>query len=264
MFTNDGVHAGPGDYESIFSQRGREYNLGMTRYPLARAKEFAVVVNALEVSPGDAILDAPSGGGYLGGFLPENLQHGLIELDPAKEFRQAAAPQAIAQGPAAGRNAIIAPLDAIPIQSAGCDAIASVAGLHHATDLGAIFTEFRRVLRADGSLVILEVDEGSSVDRFLNGFVNQHNSSGHCGEFIDDNFVKCLADCNFTVKQDAMACYTWDFDSCTAMVEFTRLIFGLDLADDATIREGIATTLGYEERKDGCFMNWELRLITAS
>lgn len=264
MFTKKTSQTADQQYASIFARRGREYNRGMLTYPLARAQEFKVAVNALAPKSGETVLDAPSGGGYLQGFLPKDLELRLIEVDPAPEFRPSGALGGQTSADAASRQSIIAPLEAMPVEGNSCDGVVSIAGLHHARDLHGIFAEFRRVLKPSGRLVILEVDKGSPVDTFLNTFVDQYNSGGHSGEFIDTEFLRSLSDSGFRITKDCMQRYTWDFATRRAMIEFTRLVFGLDLADDYAVLGGIGDTLGFTEHADGsCAMNWELRLVTA-
>lgn len=258
VFASDTETAAQDDYATIFARRGREYNQSMLAYPLARAREFTTGITALAPETGETIIDAPAGGGYLQHFLPQDLEIRLVEVDPAIEFRSDEKPELSG---AARSEVLIAPLDAIPLEDGLGDGIISIAGLHHTSNLTEVFLEFRRVLKASGRLVIMEVDSGSPVDGFLNGFVNRYCSEGHVGAFVGKAFRASLAAAGFQIQRDEMVPYTWDFPDRSAMVEFARLIFGLDLADSDTIQNGIGETVGFAENHSGCHMNWGLRLL---
>lgn len=263
MFENSSVQKGrtpeapEPQYAEIFAKRGQEYNLSMQRYPQARAKEFEAAIAAIKPRARELICDAPSGGGYLARHMNPDLQLRVVEVDPTDGFQ----PQAGAAAPAG--QPIIAPLNEIPLNDGACDAIVSIAGLHHANNLNEIFTEFRRLLSSRGRVVILEVAEGSPVDRFLNGFVDTHCSLGHKGVFVNTHFYSQLDSAGLTVQHDDTAAYTWDFVNTDAMADFARLIFGLDLADKRQIIQGIGDILGFSEAQGGCQMHWQLRQIIA-
>ncbi|MEM8491143.1 MAG: class I SAM-dependent methyltransferase [Pseudomonadota bacterium] len=249
-------------YESIFAKRGREYNHAMTQYPRARAEEFLAAINALNPITGETIIDAPAGGGYLSSFLPPELGLNILEVDPAVEFRQDQGARKRGRNPNDSR-VYIAPLTNIPVIDNTADALVSIAGLHHAESLGAVFSEFARVLKPQGRVVILEVETDSIVDRFLNGFVNANNPDGHKGRFVDEGFRAELANAGFTITEDRSLKYHWNFRDSRAMSRFASLMFGLDLADYDEIVAGISETLGFEENEIGCRMNWGLRLLSA-
>ncbi|MEM6486219.1 MAG: class I SAM-dependent methyltransferase [Pseudomonadota bacterium] len=234
----------------------------MTQYPRARAEEFLAAINALNPVSGETIIDAPAGGGYLANFLPREHGLGIIEVDPAVEFRQDQGARKKGRHPNDSR-VYIAPLTNIPVNDNTADALVTIAGLHHAQSLGDVFSEFARVLKPAGRLVILEVETGSAVDRFLNGFVDAKNPDGHQGRFVDDGFRAELAEAEFTITEDRALKYHWNFSDRTAMSRFASLMFGLDLADYKEIVDGISETLGFEENEIGCRMNWGLRLLCA-
>jgi hypothetical protein len=72
----------------------------------------------------------------------------------------------------------------------------------------------------------------------LNQFVDQHNSLGHKGVFFDESDAKLLRECGFSVRIEQKK-YSWVFDNQAQMVDFAKLLFGLDLADDDTILCGL-------------------------
>lgn len=61
-------------FEDIFQVRGSTYDRAMQRFPEARAMEFAQVVQAARLRPGDLVADVPAGGNYLRRYLPRSCQ----------------------------------------------------------------------------------------------------------------------------------------------------------------------------------------------
>ncbi|MFT4768763.1 MAG: ubiquinone/menaquinone biosynthesis C-methylase UbiE [Glaciecola sp.] len=226
----------------------------MSLSPKARRQEFSLAIEVARISDGDVVCDAPSGGGYLGQSLPPELNIQMIEVDPSEVF---------SRGPARGRAKIHqAPLNDIPLASDSCDAVVSIAGLHHEKDRVEVFRELRRLIRPGGRLCILEVAKDSIVDPFLNQFVHATNSMGHAGEFVDDSFRSELAVAEFLMQRDELFEYTWDFRDEQSMVEFVQLLFGLDKATPDQVLRGISRHLGYRCDEAGeCHMNWALQAI---
>lgn len=236
------------DYSAIFAQRARQYHHAMQTYPDARNAEFRAALQAL---PADAldILDVPSGGGYLQRHLPAGTR--LVTCDFSAGFANAAVP--------------LAQPGKLPYADARFDTVLSLTGLHHvdAPEQNAFLHECRRVLRPGGRLVIGEVAAGSPVDAFLNGFVDAHNSQGHEGVFFDDRFLQRLQDAGFSGCTMALCDYTWQFPDWNAAVFFCRNLFGIDRADDTTLRRGLETHLGAQETADGVQLPWQLLFFRA-
>jgi hypothetical protein len=95
----------------------------------------------------------------------------------------------------------------------------------------------------------------------LNGFVDQHNSMGHQGDFFTSHTISELSACGFNVTHHYRKSYPWLFTDEQAMTQCCRLMFGLDRATDEQIRVGIAGCLGYVNTQAGCAMNWELLFL---
>ena len=243
-------------YGKIFDQRGEAYHRAMTLFPEARHREFQLAVDSLALRGGEVLCDIPAGGGYLVEHLPAELEIHLIAVDPSAAFAR--------QWVGIEIESHLAPLNNLPIADDACDAVVSIAGLHHIEDRASVFAELRRVLRRDGRLCILEVASGSLVDPFLNDFVHTHNSMGHVGRFIDDDFRTDLEAAQFEIMRDELCHYTWEFADEVSMAEFVRLIFGLDKAEREDVLKAIADLLGYRRGDDGCHMNWEMQLLVAT
>jgi ubiquinone/menaquinone biosynthesis C-methylase UbiE len=56
--------------------------------------------------------------------------------------------------------------------------------LHHVDNRAQVFREFTRVVKPQGKIIIVDVEEGSTTADFLNVFVNKHNSRGTKGSLL--------------------------------------------------------------------------------
>ncbi|MCI0754014.1 class I SAM-dependent methyltransferase [Teichococcus vastitatis] len=107
--------------------------------------------------PGMTVLDIATGTGLVAREAARLAGAGgrVWGLDPSsgmlaearRALRNAAAPVALLQGRA----------EAIPLPDASVDFISMGYALRHVAELGATFAEFRRVLRPDGRLLLLEI-----------------------------------------------------------------------------------------------------------
>lgn len=240
-------------YTDIFAQRGPQYQEAMERWPAARDAEFAAIIADAELAPGLVLLDAPAGGGYLSRYIAPDVQ--VLELETTTGFH----PHATATRP----QILCSSLDAVPLADACADRVVSVAGLHHAPERSRIYREFARLLRPGGIFALADVAAHSPTAAFLNEFVHRYCPMGHCGDFFGAELPGELQDAGFHIVADRRMALHWRFDNCSDMVDFCRLLFGLDLADTPTVLAGITHYLGYEKHTNGIAMNWELRYVQA-
>src|SRR5207237_10596523 len=75
--------------------------------------------------------------------------------------------------------------------------------LHHAQDVGSIFSEVRRVLREDGLVIIYEDIPATSWDRFICGIHNQRwrGRTGECTFRNEAEWRKIFAAAGFEIVQ---------------------------------------------------------------
>lgn len=238
------------DYDATFTKRGRDYNYALDTYPHAMDAEFQTVVRMCDLSAGDVLLNLPAGGVPLRPFVPRDVEYLCYETNAAF---------------AAHTGVPHCPFAAIPLADGSIDTIVTLAALHHANDEErvAFYAEARRLLKPGGSLVIGDVARGSAQDAWLNEFVHTHNSSGHRGRFWSHADAELLSACGFSVTVSTQS-YTWDFASAEAAVDFSRHLFGLDLATDAQIDEGLQRHLS-PLRDEGRFrIPWSLLYFTST
>jgi hypothetical protein len=97
----------------------------------------------------------------------------------------------------------------------------------------------------------------------LDGFVNEHNTMGHKGNYIHAETQEEIERCGFAVRESSLIPFHWEFDSPQAMGRFCQRLFGIDKADSAQVVEGIRKHVGYYVESNMCRMNWELLFINA-
>ncbi len=243
-------------YSDIFNQRGKLYHQAMVDWPLARQAEFETVLSFLDLSPGQTLCDAPSGGGYLRNFISV----------PGVKLYFAETSDAFAQqikGSIDNTTLFCKTIADLPLTDGTVDRVVSLAGLHHVDPQIDFYREAMRILAPEGIFVIADVQIGSGVDRFLNGFVDRHSSMGHKGLFLADHTLVDLTDCGFQIVSSELKSYTWQFPTPTVMANYCQMLFGIDQADLQTVLQGIESCVGYDVSDTGCHMNWELLFVKA-
>lgn len=246
------------NYKDIFNARGAAYHQGMLEQPRAREQEFAAMLSLAGPRDGQVICDMPSGGGYLREFIDADVTLLCVETSRAFADRIQVSEKV---------RPVVGDLHAVPVDGGSVDTVLSLAGLHHVTNRPAVFGEMRRMLKRDGGsgrACLADVSKGSPEAVFLNGFVDQHNSMGHDGDFIDDRFRNDLARAGFRITSDAERRFHWTFDSEAGLARFCKLLFGLDRATEEQTLAAIREHVGYDHVDGRWRMNWALTFIEAA
>lgn len=239
-------------YEELFGQRGSAYDRAMLAFPAARDEEFGQALAHAALVPGMVVADVPAGGGYLRGYLPEGC--GWIGHEPCADFTNHRT----------GAHAPGRALLPLPFADGAADVAISLAGVHHLADKRPLFRELLRITRPGGRFVLSDVAADTPVARFLDGFVGDHNSTGHEGIFLDGRTLEELAEAGWDVLSHRLARFHWVFADSAAMVAFCRGLFDICKADDAAIARALADGPGVEMLPDGrTGLRWSLMTIVA-
>jgi SAM-dependent methyltransferase len=238
-------------YADIFARRADRYYRAMDMFPKARDAEFAAVADCLD--PDCAVVfDMPSGSGWLRRYIAEEIRY--VAVEPAEYFQQ--------RCPSDERSSsLLAPVEAVPAPDGAAGAIISLAGLHHAPDLAAIFAEMYRLLTPGGQLVIADVGLGSSADHFLNVYVHANNSMGHEGLFLDGETARLLASAGFKVIEDRQVETPWVFGDRISAGLYCRDLFGIDGQSADQVADALADIVGLTEEGGVHIVRWSLRRI---
>jgi len=197
------------------------------------------------------VADVPAGGGYLQGYLPD----GCIWWghEPCASFTNHQS----------GGNQSV-PLLPLPWPNGSVDAAISLAGVHHIDDKRPLFAELYRVAKPGGRLVVSDVASGSSVAQFLDGYVGEHNSTGHEGVFLDERTLQALRAAGWTIEHSELQHFHWRFTDRKAMAEFCLELFDLRTSSVADTQSAIETQLGVTDLSEGCVgMHWSLMTVLA-
>lgn len=238
-------------YTETFEQRGRSYNNAMAEFPHARDQELAELLNRLSPLPGETILDAPAGGGYVADRLKTQGAE-VVCVEPSSEF---------ASPLEANHTTIISPIWDMHLQDQSVDKVASLAGLHHLSSVErrGFFNEAWRVLRPGGQIVVADVRTGSAAAAFLNGPVDRWTETGHRGVFFALGELRNhLVQAKFLNTFETEERVTWQCPDLPSLARFVHQLFGMVRLPTSDVMRLIVHHLEAYESPGGAYMPWSL------
>ncbi len=247
------------DYKDIFNARGHLYNEATTMCPGAREAERIALINLLNPSTGETIIDVPAGGGYLADGIRKQFgdKVTVICVEPAEQFSAAIDPFF---------RVILEPANAVTsLESKSLDAVVSLAGLHHIADKRPIYREWHRLVRPGGRIAVADVACGTGTADFLNIFVDEFVPGGHDGMFFSEGeWTEQLTECGFSHVEEELRTVPWVYTSEDQMIDFCISLFNLQKANREQVSEAIHHYIGVEtENRGGIRMMWQLRYARA-
>jgi SAM-dependent methyltransferase len=240
-------------YTEIFGERAGSYHSAMKRWPSARDAEFRAALEPLSDMPAGIVCDMPSGGCYLAEYLHPGMRYYGVE--PSGGFFDNDDDKSDVR--------LVAPIVDVPLPNGSVDYIVSLAALHHEPNLTAVFDEMRRLLKADGRIVIADVQIDTGPARFLNGFVNRNNPMGHDGRFLTGGTADLLSASGFAVLDEALVEVPWSFDSMEDAGTFCSDLFGIVGPGRRSTADALADEIGFHTDGPTLQLRWVLRRIVA-
>lgn len=223
------------DYEKIFRHRGNSYHKAMVDYPGVRSLEFQQLFARFPLRSGEYIVDCPA----LGGYLQQNVQVPLrvesLDFCPVNNSIQNYKSLGILEGQA--------------------DRAVCLASSHHINDLESFLSDLKRVVRRGGFIHLADVTSGNTIANFLDEFVGKWTSTGHSG--IWRSFQDLFPNGNPETRETP-----WFFTTKESMVDFCRLLFGLDLEPtENEILEALSSYVGLSCQGGLYKVDWKLTYV---
>lgn len=241
------------DYSCIFNQRAQSYINASVNWPTVRKHEFVAYLDVLNLKPGERFLDVPCGTGIIAALIDDRVNYS--GLDPSGPF--------VAHCQAQGIPVVKASMRTTGLPDASFDVIGSLTGIHHEAQRAEIYSEWYRLLRPGGRLLLMDVWKGSSSDAFLNGFVHAWSSHGHSGDFVQDADLHALRDEGFVDLAVRQIDYHWCAPSEVAMHDFMQDLFGLDRQPGLSLMLQAWRQLGWQQAVEACRIPWTLAAVSA-
>ena len=226
----------------------RDSHRAMELYPKARDEEFNAALSLLQLNNTDKILDVPAGGAYLKQYLTDDIEYqgfdfsnGFVSNSQINECSETD----------------------LPIEAESIDKAICLAAMHHVQDKKGFVSELYRCLVPGGLLLIGDVVTNSKEAVFLNGFVDDWNSLGHDGDFINFERESTLLNELGFKTQSITKHYQWNFESETKCYEYLRLLFSLDKQPSMFELAKAVDQLGASETDSAFHLDWSLGFIIA-
>ena len=147
--------------------------------------ERQAVLAWLKPQSQETIVDFGGGTGYIAEWLAPYCKKILV-LDPAiKLLRNVPKDPKLA-------TMKISENGLIPLPSGSVDAIFTMRAIHHVRNYHTVFSEFYRILKDKGRLLICDIYEGSLQAKHFDAIVSLYCKAGHHRAWLNPEYLKAL------------------------------------------------------------------------
>jgi ubiquinone/menaquinone biosynthesis C-methylase UbiE len=237
---------------SYSAARIRQFNEAIERHPTAREAERQILVDLLDLKPGNEICDVAAGGGFLADGIYERLDGDcrIVCLENSAHFSESLPER---------YDRVLCSLSNIEIETGSVDRVACLAGLHHQDDKQRFLDEAYRILRVGGRIAVGDVLRGSAPARFLNEAVDRWSDLGHGGFFFEAGEVsRLMGNAGFVDVVEHLHEYTWDFPSFGDLVWFCKTLFRMTKASLEDVEAELRRYVELDLEQGAARMRWSL------
>ena len=237
----------PSSYEERLSDHIDDYIQSVIDSPAVRLNEFLQLKEFAALPAASRLLEVPAEGTMLELAYPD----AIVER---ADFIKLGVPQY-------ADNVMLTNWDFIDIPRLAYDGVLAVVPFHHAVpdEKKRYVAGAWEALKPGGVLALGEVEAGSSVHRFLDGFIDDHTFTGHRGSYPDRNFVHVLEAQGFRHVTTQIRSCPWVFDSEESLHAYMTRLFGLKPMSVNALVDALAQCLGLQVHDDRILVNWSLR-----
>jgi SAM-dependent methyltransferase len=230
----------------------------MAEFPEARRSERDALLDMVAFRPGSVVVDLQAAGGYVADAVYDLLGGDVqcICVEPTPELNRRIRKV---------HRVCTDPLDRMgSIADDSVDAVVGLAGLHHSPMPSRTIRESLRMLKPGGQFAVCDVESGSAMAEWLNGYVDANTPGGHKGWFFEpgDILAQLLA-AGFENVWEERRDVPWAFASNTDMVRFFRGLFGLK-ASAAEVEKALRRHLTVRSSGGKVLVDWHLIYASAT
>lgn len=217
-----------------------------TEYPNIRRREFEALVRHARLQRPKNILEAPAEGKIMEQFYSD-----------ASIFRMDLLP---VNGLKSDESIQVSDWSFRGITDDYLDAVLSLVPIHHADSSEKILylSGAHRVLKSGGVLAFGEVEHGSRVHNFLDGFVNEHTKTGHIGTDVDEDFAQVIRRAGFDEVSTQFCDCEWIFGSLDEVCRYVSGLFALKCEKESLL-DALDKYVGLREVDGKVALGWKLR-----
>jgi SAM-dependent methyltransferase len=228
----------------------------MQMFPDARNQEFEHLTRIADIYDYHLVCDIPSGGNYLHKHLSNKVT--IIGVDSCLSFMAIQASSTTHSN----LSTVVSQPNQTGFKAGVFDRVLSLAGIHHMQEKTPFFKEVARLLKPEGKFCIADVVRDSATAVFLDEIVDCYNSMGHKGEYLNEESIVEMKYSGLVISHVETIDFYWCFNDEKEMVQFCRLLFGLDNIMPSDFLAKTQQCLAPLKRNGQYLLPWQLQYIS--